>query len=161
MACTRCGSSGSWNEHQYPSGPSSPTYCHRCRLHSRGVTHAAVHVCLRGLFRESELADDQGNDQWHRLSARHRGLRADRIRGDVLELLAPRSGAAPTARVHAGDPGRIDSMREVLAQYMPVGASEHAVQVDTLNAAVHWLMLVLFFGCVLYFLYVLRRCHAN
>ena len=35
-------------------------------------------------------------------------------------------------------------MREFLAQYMPVGASEHAKQVDSLNSWVHILMLVLF-----------------
>ncbi len=52
-------------------------------------------------------------------------------------------------------------MREFLAQYMPVGASEHAAQVDSLNAAVHWLMLVLFVGWSLYFLYVLRRFSAK
>ncbi len=52
-------------------------------------------------------------------------------------------------------------MKEFLAQYMPVGASEHAVQVDSLNAAVHWLMLVLFVGWGLYFLYVLRRFSAK
>ena len=52
-------------------------------------------------------------------------------------------------------------MREFLAQYMPVGASEHAAQVDSLNAAVHWLMLVLFIGWGLYFVYVLRRFSAK
>ena len=35
-------------------------------------------------------------------------------------------------------------MKEFLAQYMPVAASEHAAGIDALNAWVHWLMLILF-----------------
>ncbi len=52
-------------------------------------------------------------------------------------------------------------MREFLAQYMPVGASEHAAQVDSLNSWVHILMLVLFVVWGAYFLYVLRRFSAK
>src|SRR5258706_14998402 len=52
-------------------------------------------------------------------------------------------------------------MREFLAQYMPIGASEHAARIDTLNAAVHWLMLVLFVVWSVYFIYVLRRFSAK
>src|SRR5689334_22409766 len=52
-------------------------------------------------------------------------------------------------------------MREFLAQYMPVAASEHAGRIDALNAAVHWLMLVLFVAWGLYFVWVLRRFSAR
>jgi cytochrome c oxidase subunit 2 len=52
-------------------------------------------------------------------------------------------------------------MKEFLDQWMPVGASEHAARVDSLNVAVHWLMLLLFIGWGLYFLYVLRRFSAR
>jgi cytochrome c oxidase subunit 2 len=52
-------------------------------------------------------------------------------------------------------------MKEFLAQYMPVGASEHAARIDSLNAAVHWLMLVLFIIWGVYFIYVLRRFSAK
>ena len=52
-------------------------------------------------------------------------------------------------------------MREFLAQYMPIGASEHAAQVDSLNSWVHILMLVLFVVWGAYFLYVLNRFSAK
>ncbi len=35
-------------------------------------------------------------------------------------------------------------MKEFLAQWMPEDASKHGPAIDNLNAAVHWLMLVLF-----------------
>jgi cytochrome c oxidase subunit II len=40
---------------------------------------------------------------------------------------------------------------------LPVAASEHAGEVDQIMALVHWLMLVLFVGWGLYFVYVLVR----
>jgi cytochrome c oxidase subunit 2 len=52
-------------------------------------------------------------------------------------------------------------MKEFLAQYMPVAASEHAAGIDALNAWVHWLMLILFVVWGAYFLYVLRRFNAR
>src|SRR3954451_3343647 len=52
-------------------------------------------------------------------------------------------------------------MREFLAQYIPIGASEHAAQVDSLNSWVHILMLVLFVVWGAYFLYVLDRFSAK
>jgi cytochrome c oxidase subunit 2 len=48
-------------------------------------------------------------------------------------------------------------MERFLAQYMPLIASEHGKQLDRLNAAVHWLMLILFIGWGLYFVYALMR----
>src|ERR1700682_822249 len=52
-------------------------------------------------------------------------------------------------------------MQEFLAQWMPIDASAHGPQIDRLNAWVHILMLVLFVGWGLYFLYVLRRFSAK
>ena len=52
-------------------------------------------------------------------------------------------------------------MTEFLAQYMPIDASAHGQRLDSLNALVHWLMLVLFVGWGLYFLYVLYRFRAS
>jgi len=52
-------------------------------------------------------------------------------------------------------------MKEFLAQYMPTDASAHGPQLDSLNAMVHWLMVVLFVGWALYFLYVLYRFRAS
>src|SRR5262252_2894608 len=52
-------------------------------------------------------------------------------------------------------------MQEFLAKYMPVGASQHAAGIDSLNAWVHWLMLILFIVWGAYFLYVLRRFSAK
>src|ERR1043166_1308929 len=40
---------------------------------------------------------------------------------------------------------------------LPVAASTHAVQVDRLMVLVHWLMLVLFVGWTLFFIFVLVR----
>ena len=44
---------------------------------------------------------------------------------------------------------------------MPVDASEHGPALDRLSANVHWLMLVLFVGWGLYFLFVLKRFSAK
>lgn len=52
-------------------------------------------------------------------------------------------------------------MKEFLARYMPVDASAHGAKLDELNAIVHWLMLVLFVGWSLYFIYVLWRFSAK
>ncbi|HXG59099.1 MAG TPA: hypothetical protein VNL91_08755 [Thermoanaerobaculia bacterium] len=52
-------------------------------------------------------------------------------------------------------------MKEFLARYMPIDASAHGSKLDDLNAVVHWLMLVLFVGWSLYFLYVLWRFRAS
>jgi cytochrome c oxidase subunit 2 len=52
-------------------------------------------------------------------------------------------------------------MKDFLAHYMPVNASEHGAGVDALNSWVHVLMLVLFVGWGLYFLYVLKRFSAK
>jgi len=52
-------------------------------------------------------------------------------------------------------------MKEFLLQYMPIEASKHAVEVDNLIAAVHWLMLILFVIWGAYFVYVLRRFSAR
>ena len=35
-------------------------------------------------------------------------------------------------------------MKEFLAQYMPIDASQHGPALDNLNAMIHWVMLVLF-----------------
>lgn len=48
-------------------------------------------------------------------------------------------------------------MEQFLAKYMPLKASAHADQLDRLNAMVHWLMLILFIGWGLYFVYALMR----
>ena len=40
---------------------------------------------------------------------------------------------------------------------LPVGASTHAAQVDHMTVLVHWLMLVLFVGWGIYFIYALFR----
>jgi cytochrome c oxidase subunit 2 len=51
-------------------------------------------------------------------------------------------------------------MRDFLAQYMPPDASAHGPALDSLSAMVHWLMLVLFVGWGLYFIYALHRFSA-
>jgi cytochrome c oxidase subunit 2 len=48
-------------------------------------------------------------------------------------------------------------MREWLAQYMPPDYSAHGGDLDRLNANVHWLMLILFIGWGLVFLFMLLR----
>ncbi len=52
-------------------------------------------------------------------------------------------------------------MKEFLAQYMPPDYSAHGPQLDSLNAYVHWLMLILFVFWGAYFLFVLWRFNAN
>ena len=52
-------------------------------------------------------------------------------------------------------------MREFLAQYMPPDYSAHGGELDALNAYVHWLMLILFVGWGLLFLYMLLRFRAT
>ena len=52
-------------------------------------------------------------------------------------------------------------MREFLARWMPPNAAEHGPALDELNAWVHWLMLILFVGWGIYFLYVLWRFRAK
>ena len=48
-------------------------------------------------------------------------------------------------------------MKEFLARYMPIDASAHGPALDSLNAIVHWVMLILFLFWGAYFLYVLWR----
>jgi cytochrome c oxidase subunit II len=52
-------------------------------------------------------------------------------------------------------------LKEFLAKYMPVDASQHGAALDSLNAMVHWLMLILFLFWAAYFLYVLWRFSAK
>lgn len=52
-------------------------------------------------------------------------------------------------------------MRDFLAQYMPVDASQHGPAIDNLNAMVHWLMLILFLFWGAYFLFVLWRFNVK
>ena len=52
-------------------------------------------------------------------------------------------------------------MREWLAQYMPPDYSAHGPELDQLNAWVHWLMLILFIGWGLLFLFILLRFRAS
>ena len=41
--------------------------------------------------------------------------------------------------------------------YMPLQASSHAAEIDHMTILVHWLMLVLFVGWSIFFVYVLIR----
>jgi cytochrome c oxidase subunit 2 len=52
-------------------------------------------------------------------------------------------------------------MKEFLARWMPLDASTHGAQLDSMNALVHWLMAVLFIGWGLYFIYVLFRFRSG
>ena len=52
-------------------------------------------------------------------------------------------------------------MKEFLAQYMPPDYSKHGPELDQLNAYVHWLMLILFVGWGLLFLFMLVRFRAS
>jgi cytochrome c oxidase subunit 2 len=52
-------------------------------------------------------------------------------------------------------------MEKFLGQFMPVDASEHGPYLDRLSANVHWLMLVLFVGWGLFFVYTLWRFNAK
>jgi cytochrome c oxidase subunit II len=52
-------------------------------------------------------------------------------------------------------------MKEWLDQYMPPDYSAHGADLDRLNANVHWLMLILFLGWGLVFLYMIMRFRAK
>ena len=52
-------------------------------------------------------------------------------------------------------------MKEWLAYYMPPDYSAHGADLDRLNANVHWLMLILFVGWGLVFLYMIMRFRAK
>lgn len=52
-------------------------------------------------------------------------------------------------------------MKEWLAQWMPPDYSAHGPELDTLNAYVHWLMLILFVGWGLLFLFMILRFRAS
>lgn len=52
-------------------------------------------------------------------------------------------------------------MKEFLAQWMPPDYSAHGPELDTLSAYVHWLMLILFVGWGLLFLFMLVRFRAS
>ncbi|MDX1643569.1 MAG: hypothetical protein R3244_04325 [Thermoanaerobaculia bacterium] len=52
-------------------------------------------------------------------------------------------------------------MQEFLAKYMPVDASAHGANLDSMNAIVHWLMAVLFVGWSIYFVLVLFKFSAK
>jgi cytochrome c oxidase subunit 2 len=52
-------------------------------------------------------------------------------------------------------------MKEWLAYYMPPDYSLHGPELDTLNAYVHWLMLILFIGWGLLFAFMLLRFRAS
>ena len=51
-------------------------------------------------------------------------------------------------------------MKEFLAQWMPPDYSAHGAELDTLSAYVHWLMLILFIGWGLLFVFMLMRFRA-
>jgi cytochrome c oxidase subunit 2 len=52
-------------------------------------------------------------------------------------------------------------MLAFLQNWLPINASEHGPALDEMTALVHWLMLVLFVGWALYFIYVLFRFRAG
>ncbi|HYH09279.1 MAG TPA: cytochrome c oxidase subunit II [Thermoanaerobaculia bacterium] len=52
-------------------------------------------------------------------------------------------------------------MKEFLAQWMPPDYSAHGAELDTLSAYVHWLMLILFIGWGLLFVFMLLRFRAS
>src|SRR5215467_4947861 len=56
-----------------------------------------------------------------------------------------------------------DSLRQGTSKIlqMPVLASEHGKDVDSLIIYVHWLMMALFIGWIAYFAYVLFRFHRS
>src|SRR5262249_24255018 len=61
-----------------------------------------------------------------------------------------RRGRAARGRDQGGD-------GVMLNGYMPVQASQHAADIDQMTILVHWLMLILFVGWGLFFVYVLFR----
>lgn len=52
-------------------------------------------------------------------------------------------------------------MKEWLAYYMPPDYSAHGAELDALNGYVHWLMLILFVGWGLLFVFMLMRFRAS
>jgi cytochrome c oxidase subunit 2 len=52
-------------------------------------------------------------------------------------------------------------MKDWLAYYMPPDYSAHGAELDRLNANVHWLMLILFVGWGLVFLFMIMRFRAS
>ena len=52
-------------------------------------------------------------------------------------------------------------MKELLDTYMPPNYSAHGGELDALNLYVHWLMLILFVGWGLLFLFILMRFRAS
>lgn len=52
-------------------------------------------------------------------------------------------------------------MKDFLARWMPLDASTHGAQLDSMNALVHWLMAVLFVGWGIFLIYVLFRFRAG
>lgn len=52
-------------------------------------------------------------------------------------------------------------MLDFLNRWLPIDASAHGAELDSMTALVHWLMLVLFVGWGLYFLFVLFRFRAK
>ena len=52
-------------------------------------------------------------------------------------------------------------MKNFLARFMPIDASTHGAELDSMNALVHWLMAALFIGWGIYFIYVLFRFRAG
>ncbi len=52
-------------------------------------------------------------------------------------------------------------MKDFLARWMPIDASSHGQELDQMNALVHWLMLLLFVGWGIYFVWVLFRYRAG
>ncbi len=52
-------------------------------------------------------------------------------------------------------------MKDFLARWMPIDASEHGAALDNMNALIHWLMALLFVGWGIYFIYVLFRFRAK
>ena len=52
-------------------------------------------------------------------------------------------------------------MKDFLARWMPLDASTHGAELDSMNAWVHWLMAILLVGWGVYFVYVLLRFRAG
>ncbi len=52
-------------------------------------------------------------------------------------------------------------MEGMIGQYFPTDASAHGAELDSMTMLVHWLMLVLFVGWGVYFIYVLFRFRAG
>ena len=52
-------------------------------------------------------------------------------------------------------------MKDFLARWMPIDASAHGAQLDSMNALVHWLMALLFVGWGIYFIVVLFKFRSG